>query len=84
MSHPLQYMTGFGNEFTSEAIEGALPAHQNSPQKCPLGLYAEQLSGQCFHSTFISELTFLALPHTPFRQTISFSKGGARQLFTRS
>ena len=44
----LKYQTGFGNEFATEAIEGALPIGQNSPQKAPLGLYAEQLSGTAF------------------------------------
>src|SRR5262245_19740141 len=44
---PLQYQTGFANHFSSEALEGALPA-QNSPQKCPYGLYAEQFSGTAF------------------------------------
>jgi homogentisate 1,2-dioxygenase len=41
-------MTGFGNEFASEALPGALPEGQNSPQHCPYGLYAEQLSGSAF------------------------------------
>ncbi len=44
----LQYMSGFGNEFESEALPGALPRGQNSPQRCPYGLYAEQLSGTAF------------------------------------
>lgn len=44
----LQYQSGFGNEFATEAIAGALPVGQNSPQKPPLGLYAEQLSGSAF------------------------------------
>lgn len=46
----LQYMSGFGNEFASEEprYKGALPVGQNSPQKCPFGLYAEQLSGSAF------------------------------------
>ena len=26
------YMSGFGNEFASEALKGALPVGQNSPQ----------------------------------------------------
>jgi homogentisate 1,2-dioxygenase len=39
---------GFGNEFASEALPGALPLTQNSPQICPYGLYAEQLSGSAF------------------------------------
>ena len=42
------YMTGFGNEFASEALPGALPAHRNSPQRVAYGLYAEQLSGTAF------------------------------------
>ncbi|PHV39075.1 homogentisate 1,2-dioxygenase [Janthinobacterium sp. BJB304] len=42
------YQSGFGNEFATEAIAGALPQGQNSPQKAPLGLYAEQLSGTAF------------------------------------
>jgi homogentisate 1,2-dioxygenase len=43
----LRYQGGFGNHFASEALAGALPA-QNSPQRCPYGLYAEQLSGTAF------------------------------------
>src|SRR5438067_4325027 len=41
-------MSGFGNEFATEALPGALPAHRNSPQRVPYGLYAEQLSGTAF------------------------------------
>ncbi len=43
-----RYQPGFGNEFVSEAVPGALPAGRNSPQQAPLGLYAEQLSGTAF------------------------------------
>ncbi|MCX7556517.1 homogentisate 1,2-dioxygenase [Xanthomonadaceae bacterium JHOS43] len=43
-----QYMTGFGNEFATEAVPGALPVGRNSPQRAPLGLYAEQVSGTAF------------------------------------
>lgn len=32
----------------AEAITGALPIGQNSPQKCPYGLYAEKISGTAF------------------------------------
>jgi homogentisate 1,2-dioxygenase len=42
------YQSGFGNEFASEALPGALPRGQNSPQQCPYALYAEQLSGTAF------------------------------------
>ena len=45
---PLDYMPGFGNDFETEALPGALPQGQNSPQRAPYGLYAEQLSGSPF------------------------------------
>jgi homogentisate 1,2-dioxygenase len=44
----IAYQSGFGNHFSSEALAGALPAGQNSPQKAPHGLYAEQISGTAF------------------------------------
>ena len=44
----LQYQTGFGNDCATEALPGALPLGRNSPQQCPYGLYAEQLSGTAF------------------------------------
>ena len=45
---PLAYQSGFGNEFATEALAGALPVGQNSPQRAPYGLYAEQISGSAF------------------------------------
>jgi hypothetical protein len=44
----LEYQNGFGNHFVTEALKGALPVKQNSPLKCPYGLYAEQISGTAF------------------------------------
>jgi homogentisate 1,2-dioxygenase len=44
----LAYLSGFGNGFETESLPGALPVGRNSPQKCPYGLYAEQLSGSPF------------------------------------
>ena len=44
----LEYLSGFGNEHATEALPGALPLGRNSPQKCPYGLIAEQLSGSAF------------------------------------
>jgi len=46
MTHP--YMSGFGNEFATEAVEGSLPEGRNTPQKVANGLYAEQLTGSAF------------------------------------
>lgn len=69
---------GFGNTFASEALAGALPAHQNSPQHCAYGLYAEQISGTAFTAprhanrhTWLYRIrpaamhgTFVPYPHT--------------------
>jgi homogentisate 1,2-dioxygenase len=66
------YQTGFGNTFASEAIAGALPVGQNSPQRAPFGLYAEQLSGTAFtapRSANRRSWTYRILPsavHAPF------------------
>ena len=48
MAEPLQYMSGFGNDFETEALPEALPQGMNSPQKCNYGLYGEQISGTAF------------------------------------
>lgn len=42
------YLTGFGNEFATEAVPGALPQGRNSPQRAPLDLYPELISGTAF------------------------------------
>lgn len=42
------YMSGFGNSFETEALEGALPIGQNTPQQVKYGLYAEQFNGSTF------------------------------------
>jgi homogentisate 1,2-dioxygenase len=44
----LQYQTGFGNEFATEALPGALPKGQSAPQQVALGLYAELWTGTPF------------------------------------
>jgi homogentisate 1,2-dioxygenase len=43
-----RYQTGYGNEFATEALAGALPQGRNSPQRPPYGLIAEQFSGTSF------------------------------------
>jgi homogentisate 1,2-dioxygenase len=48
VSEQLEYLTGFGSHFESEAVPGALPKGRNSPQRPAFGLYAEQLSGSAF------------------------------------
>lgn len=44
----LEYLTGFGNEHETEALSGALPRGQFSPQRVPYDLYAEQFSSTAF------------------------------------
>jgi homogentisate 1,2-dioxygenase len=66
------YLSGFGNEHATEALPGALPVAQNSPQRVAYGLYAEQLSGTAFtaprHANRRSWLYRIrpAAVHTPF------------------
>jgi len=44
----LLYQHGFANEFETEALDGALPQGQFSPQQVARGLYAEQFSTMAF------------------------------------
>jgi homogentisate 1,2-dioxygenase len=44
----LAYLPGFGAHHESEAVAGTLPVGQNSPQRTPFGLYAEQFSATAF------------------------------------
>ncbi len=62
------YLSGFGNEFATEAVAGALPVGRNSPQRPPLGLYAEQLSGTAFTAPRAREPALLAVPPPPVRR----------------
>ncbi len=70
----LTYQSGFGNEFATEAMARALPIGQNSPQRAPLGLYAEQLSGTAFTAPRAQNLrSWLyrirpSVIHKPFKQ----------------
>ncbi len=70
----LQYQSGFGNDFSTEALPGALPQNQSSPQRVAYGLYAEQLSGTPFtaprHANRRSWLYRIrpAAKHEPFRK----------------
>jgi homogentisate 1,2-dioxygenase len=70
----LRYLSGFGAHHESEAIEGALPVGQNSPQQVAFGLYAEQLSGSSFtapRSQNLRSWLYRLRPsamHKPFRR----------------
>jgi homogentisate 1,2-dioxygenase len=70
----LSYQTGFDNEHATEAEAGALPVGQNSPQRPPLGLYAELISGVAFTAPRAEQRrtwTYRIRPsamHAPFRR----------------
>jgi homogentisate 1,2-dioxygenase len=74
MSGELQYQPGFGNEFASEALDGALPRTQIAPQRAPFGLYVEELNGTAFtapRGVSRSTWSYRIRPstmHKPFRQ----------------
>ena len=57
------YMPGWGNDFETEALPGALPQGMNSPQKCNYGLYGEQLSGTAFTATRPERTCVIASAH---------------------
>jgi len=70
----LKHQCGFGNLHATEAVPGALPQGQNSPQRAPRGLYAEVLSGSAFTapraenlSSWLYKLRPSAM-HAPFRR----------------
>ena len=71
---PERLMSGFGNEFATEALRGTLPIGRNSPQRVARGLYAEQLSGTAFtaprHSNLRSWLYRIrpSAVHLPFER----------------
>ena len=70
----LQYMPGFGNDFETESLPGALPQGQNSPQRCNYGLYAEQLSGSPFTAPRgTNERSWLYRMRPSVRHTTSFA-----------
>ena len=83
----IQYQSGFGNEFSTEALPGALPVGQNTPQRCAYGLYAEQLSGAAFtvprHSqqrtwlyrirpSVLADIPFELFPHEHIQKETNF------------
>jgi len=69
-----RYQSGFGNQFASESVKGALPVGRNAPQRAPHGLYTEVLSGTAFtapraenQSTWLYKLRPSAM-HGPYRR----------------
>src|SRR5438045_5883776 len=70
----LKHQCGFGNLYATEAVPGALPQGQNSPQRAPRGLYAEVLSGSAFtapRAENLSSWLYKLRPsatHAPFRR----------------
>jgi homogentisate 1,2-dioxygenase len=83
-----KYQSGFGSEFETEALSGALPVGQNSPQRCPYGLYAEQFSVTAFTAprhgnrrSWLYRIRPAAMhgPFTPFEHRTLTSHFGEQQ-----
>src|SRR5262249_8226251 len=60
---PAGYMPGFGNDFETEALPGALPVGQNSPQRTAYGLLRRAAVGLALHRPAWHQRALLALPH---------------------
>ena len=79
-----EYMPGFGNHFSTEALPGALPKGMNNPQKCPYNLYNECLSGTAFTAPRdANQRTWLyrirpSVCHRPFKK---IDRGAVRGAF---
>ena len=62
---PAGYMPGFGNDFETEALPGALPVGQNSPQRTRLRPLRRAALGLALHGAARHQRALLALPHPP-------------------
>jgi homogentisate 1,2-dioxygenase len=78
----MELLSGFGSHHESEAIAGALPVGQNSPQRVPLGLYAEQISGTAFTAPRAHNLRSWLYRLRPSAMHGSFGDFGATSLRT--
>jgi homogentisate 1,2-dioxygenase len=74
---PRKYQSGFGNDFSTEALPGALPIGRNNPKKPAYGLYTEELNGTAFtapRGANRRNWTYRIRPsavHEPFREIAS-------------
>jgi homogentisate 1,2-dioxygenase len=85
MMRQKSFMTGFRQEFETEAVPGTLPVGRNSPQRVAHGLYAEQLSGSAFTAPRTENLrswlyrirpSVLHGPFVPWRGRTAWETGG--------
>ena len=66
---PAGYMSGFGNDFETEALPGALPVGRNSPQKGDLRPLRRAALGLAVHRAAGHQRALLALPHPARRSS---------------
>ena len=64
----LSYMPGFGNDFETESLPGALPQGQNSPQRPRLRALCRTAFRLALHRAARHQRALLALPHPAERQ----------------
>jgi hypothetical protein len=74
-----EYQSGFGNYFSTEAERGALPLGQNNPQQCPLGLYAEQISGELASASLSSLALYFSSATSHLDYIVYFTSCGERK-----
>ena len=83
----LSYQSGFGNEYATEAVPNALPQGRNSPQRAPLDLYPELISGTAFTAprhenrrtwVYRRQPSVVAGRYQPYNQSL-WSTGGDRE-----
>jgi homogentisate 1,2-dioxygenase len=80
MASAINYQTGFGNKFSSEALKGALPQGGNSPQRPPKGLYPEVLSGSAFTAPRNENLSTWLYRLRPSAMHPKYERTGDRQI----
>ena len=64
----LAYQSGFGNELATEALPGALPVGQNSPQQRRVRSVRRADVGHRVHRAARAQPPLVALPHPPGRR----------------
>jgi homogentisate 1,2-dioxygenase len=75
------YLPGFGNHVSTEAVPGALPVGRNSPQKPAFGLYAEQFSGTAFTAPRHENRRSWLYRMRPSAEHLPFKRYGGAKLF---
>ena len=72
------YQSGFGNEFATEAVAGALPQGQNSPQKVAVRPLCRASQRDAVHRAARDESPLVAVSHPSVGGAPAVSADGKR------